>query len=509
MTPRATSANGKQRGTDHPVLPRSNDPFDLVRRGAIHAALEAIITVDADQRVVMINPAAQSLFGVSADEALGASLQRFIPLRLRTAHARHVRGFAQSGRVEMPMGERGSITGLRSNGEEVQLEASISRVDSMGPDGRQTHFTALLRDVSAEQALKADLVAYREQTRAMFERLPVPIWIAEDEHIVFANQSSLRLFAAATARDLVGRSIYELLRPESHAALRRRVAAALAGEAADSIHERIAALDGSVREVEIAVASLPEHGKAALQMVLTDLSLQANENAELDRSRRQLRRLAARLVQTREQERRHIARELHDELGQQLTALKMELSSLKPDVVARAWPARLAEMTHMVDATLASVRRIAKDLRPAMLDDLGLNTAIEWLASDSARRLGIQISLQLDDDLPPLHEDTATALYRMVQESLTNIARHAHASQVSISLQRRDGQLNLVVQDDGVGFATRTLPQEGNGLVGIRERAYMLGGDLEIGTAALGGGLLSIRVPLGDPPTPPTGGRWA
>ena len=482
------------------------DPFDRVRLGAVHAALEGIVTVDAQQRIVMINPAALTLFRVSAEDALGSGLQRFIPARLRDAHALHVRAFDASGRDEMSMTGRGPVLGLRGDGEEIWLEASVSRVDSLGPQGRQTHFTALLRDVSTEQGLKVALATFRVQMRSIFERAPIAIWIAEGERIVFANRACARLFGTPDAHGLLGRSIYELLRPESHPLVRQQITQALAGHVDPApVRERIVALDGHVREAEIAIAAMPDHGQTTVQMVIADVSERAAENAELEHSRRQLRQLAASLVQTREDERRHIARELHDELGQRLSALKMELASLPPAECDDTWRARASEMIDMVDQTVSAVRRIAKDLRPAMLDDLGLNAAIEALARDTERRLGVTIELQLDDIDDTLDEQASTALYRIVQESLTNVARHARASRVQIRLREQADQVYLTVHDDGVGFSGQAMGKEGtHGLLGIRERAYMLGGDLEIGADPAGGGRLTIRLPrkrLGQPPT--------
>ena len=236
---------------------------------------------------------------------------------------------------------------------------------------------------------------------------------------------------------------------------------------------------------------------AAVQMVITDVTERAIESRELERSRRELRRLSANLVDAREEERRRIARELHDELGQRLTALKMELSSLASLPQRRDREQRVASMLAMVDETVASVRRIATDLRPLMLDDLGLNAAIDWLAHDSARRMGMEIELQLGIVDPPIGDAATTALYRMVQEALTNIARHAHATRAGIEMRCESDDLLVTVYDNGVGFLQDSMYREGShGLMGIRERAYMLGGNLELGNRPDGGAFISLRLPM-------------
>jgi signal transduction histidine kinase len=263
------------------------------------------------------------------------------------------------------------------------------------------------------------------------------------------------------------------------------------------VNERIARLDGSVREVEIALAAMPDHGRTTLQMVINDVTEQARASRELRRSRRELRELTASLVDAREEERRRIARELHDELGQRLTALKLELSTLDASAVGARPSPRIATMFEMIDETVAAVRRIATDLRPAMLDDLGLNTAVEWLARDSARRMGLQLSLDLPPVDPPIGDAASIALYRMVQETLTNIARHARATQVRIDMRCDDAAVELRVQDNGVGLPKPPSRRKvSHGLMGMRERCQMLGGTIELGNAPDGGACITIRLPL-------------
>jgi signal transduction histidine kinase len=156
-------------------------------------------------------------------------------------------------------------------------------------------------------------------------------------------------------------------------------------------------------------------------------------------------------------------------------------------------------MLEMVDDTVASVRRIATELRPLMLDDLGLNAAIEWLADSWSRRMGVAVTLQLKAVEPALDDAVNIALYRMVQEALTNIARHAHATQVGIEIEQSASELQLTVTDNGIGFDEASIHREGSfGLAGMRERALMLGGQLAIGSSPGGGGRVSVRLPRPD-----------
>ena len=481
-----------------PVRPVGPKLFDDAPGRLVHAAREAIVTIDESQRIVMLNPAAQRMFGCTAAEALGSELTRFIPLRHRAAHPGHVRRFAASGVPEWSMGERLPVTGLRANGEEFAAAITITRVDTAGPFGGGRFFTALLCDLSQEHDLRLELATLRQRFEAIFELSPNAVWIAEGERIVFVNRACMALFAAPSRESLVGRSIYSLLHPDSHAVVRQEVGRALeSGATLPLLHERIERLDGKVRDVEIALAPLPDHGQTTLQMVITDITQRKLEALELARSRHALRGLSERLVEAREDERRRIARELHDDLGQRLTALKMELASLRQGLAGRAAEGRIGAMLELLDETVASVRRIAADLRPLMLDDLGLNAAIEWLARDAARRMGVEVTVRLGEGDPPLDERASIALYRMVQEALTNVARHAHATEAHIDIHDVGDTLVLSVRDNGIGFPDSAMQKEGSfGLMGIRERAFMLGGEMEVDNPPDGGGRLVVRLPL-------------
>jgi PAS domain S-box-containing protein len=406
-----------------------------------------------------------------------------------------------AGTLEARMGEPGRVVGLRANGETFSAEASISPVTVAGPTGPLHYFIALLRDLGHEQALQQQIEAVNQRMRAVFDLAPVAIWITDGDHIVFANHASAALFGATGRQALIGRSIYELLAPDSVDAVRRTMAQAVQDQpVAPIVHERIARLDGRLRDVVIAVAGLPDHGRTVVQMVITDVTERARESRELERSRRDLRRLSASMVQAREDERRRIARELHDELGQRLTALKMELSSLGAAAAGAKRAALIGAMLEMVDDIVATVRRIATELRPLMLDDLGLNAAIEWLADGWSRRMGVAVELHLPAGETVLEDAINIALYRMVQEALTNIARHARATRVCIEIEQTGSDLQLTVMDNGIGFDEALIHRDGSfGLMGMRERALMLGGQLVIGSSPSGGGCVSVRLPLRAP----------
>jgi PAS domain S-box-containing protein len=339
--------------------------------GIVQSAMDGIITVDQDQRIVLFNGAAERLFGCPADEAIGGSLDRFIPERLRAAHRANVERFAASGETARRMGDGMDLVALRADGTEFPVDGSISRVTVAG----RTLLTVILRDTSE----------------------------------------------------------------------RRRAA------------------------------------------------------EEIARSHAELRGLAAGMHEVREAERTRIARELHDELGQALTALKMDLEALEariPRGQADLFE-RTAAMRGLLDFTFATTRRLSADLRPLVLDDLGLAAAADWLVHGLIKRAKLDCDVHIDPSLADLGEPQATVLFRVLQESLTNVARHSNATRVEIRLERDGEHAVLTVRDDGTGMeAGAQAKPRSFGLRGIRERVLVLGGEVELTSRPGEGTTLRARVPL-------------
>ncbi len=210
-----------------------------------------------------------------------------------------------------------------------------------------------------------------------------------------------------------------------------------------------------------------------------------------------LRAWAVSLVDAREEERLRVARGMHDELGQLLTALKIELAGLAQEATGPGPAQRISSMKALIDETIVAVRRISDDLRPLMLDDLGLNAAMESLARTAAQRMGIEVTVRHDELDPPVDPAMATALYRMVQEALTNVARHAHATDVCIDLRVQNGQVVLTVEDNGIGLPSDALRRQGHwGLRGLRERVTQFGGHLTLDNAPGSGARLRMELPV-------------
>ncbi len=222
------------------------------------------------------------------------------------------------------------------------------------------------------------------------------------------------------------------------------------------------------------------------------------ERARIETAESELRRLSQQLVRAQEEERRAISRELHDEVGQMLTAQRMELRNLQQLCEGCHSEAlvRLEETAQTSEQALRTVRDIAMGLRPSMLDDLGLAPAIEWQARDFSRRYGIPVSVQLDGDLDQLPDAHRTCVYRVIQEALTNCARHAQAGEVRIAVHGRGDRLTITVQDDGVGFDPSASRSRGLGLIGIEERVKELGGTATVFSQRGKGTTIAVDIPL-------------
>jgi len=216
-------------------------------------------------------------------------------------------------------------------------------------------------------------------------------------------------------------------------------------------------------------------------------------NDMLDRLENERATSSARALSAQEGERQRIARELHDEVGQSMTAVLLELKRVADRSQDPRVRTDLQQAQETTRSSLDDVRRLARRLRPGVLEDLGLISALTTLATDLSTHTGLAVHRHFDSDLPPLDQQTELVLYRVAQESLTNVARHAEATEVTLRLSRADDTVQLVICDDGRGIG---LAQEGAGMRGMRERALLLGATLDIETGPRGGVQVSLSAPI-------------
>lgn len=253
--------------------------------------------------------------------------------------------------------------------------------------------------------------------------------------------------------------------------------------------------------VELSLSSTMFRGDMLITAVFRDLSERQRAEHELIETNRKLQELSAAQQNVREEERLRISRELHDELGQSLTGIKMEISWLG----GRLQPnhpeleKKVGSIKKLIDGSISAVRRISSELRPLVLDDLGFSAAANWYVAQFSEHSAIMVSLSLPEHDPENGGIIATALFRIMQESLTNIARHANAKHVEIRLSLSEGYWLLSIKDDGVGFVESAGKPTGIGLIGMKERVQILGGAFHLTSASGEGTLIEVRIPEAQP----------
>lgn len=348
---------------------------------------------------------------------------------------------------------------------------------------------ALAENIAARRVAEAQL-AERDRTLTMIlDQLPAILTtIDRDLRFIEVRGAGLRA-VGGLPNDLAGHPVTDVIRPGSPAAQVWR--AALEGRSGSF------SADWGDRFYDNHVEPLRDPSGEVVGVM--NLGVDVTERV---RSEEELRRLSARLNKLQEEERRRIAHELHDELGQRLTALRIEASLLPHKLGRRRTAAAsdaIASMVDLIDETIATVRRVSTELRPPILDDVGFRAALEIELAALQKRSGIGFEIRFTPDDLQLGREDATTLYRIVQESLTNVVRHAQATFVRVSLERRDGTIVLEIADDGRGITREELASTSSiGLIGIRERAYAHGGRADIRAREGGGTVVSVWLPAGD-----------
>lgn len=381
---------------------------------------------------------------------------------------------------------------------------------ALGSRNRRVHGLVAERTAAlhaANDRLNADIAA-RERVEGVLRRTDrtlknaqriahVGSWeIDIDSGIHHWSDECFRIFGLSPVVD--GVPSLALLPPATQA-LWEGVRERLMSGSVDREERRIVRPDGSIRHLMLHAELTGDagSGRTAAGTVL-DISDFKRVETELRQSQASLRELGGHQERIKENERKRIAREIHDELGGVLTGIKayVSVASSRVGDPAAAAPL-LAEAMAQADMALDTVRRVIADLRPSVLDQLGVWEAIEWQASQLEAQTGVPCPCTIDPDLPALEADSAAMLFRIVQEALTNVARHAGASSVDIRAFRNGDDLVLEVEDNGVGIAFEQLSDQSTwGLRGMRERAHYLGGILHVGNRHGGGTMVSLRLPL-------------
>jgi PAS domain S-box-containing protein len=401
------------------------------------------------------------------------------------------------------------IEGLQAilNGGD-QRPAQVNRLVSKRGELRWVEILCARTNYRGRPALQLSYMDVTEKRRAeaayrsLIEHALYGMAILQMGRVIFANQA----FA-----DISGYSVAELLRltPEQvswalyekdRESVLAHMSERLAGREAPSIQIfRFIRKDGNMRWIETQSTLVDYEGVPAVQVSYKDVTASKAAEERLAHAHSAMRNLAAHLLHAREEERRKIAQDIHDELGQTLAALKMDLhwiaKRLGEDVTSLQ--NKIMGTIELAAQAISTVQRVASDLRPKMLDDLGLEPALEWLGADFTRQTKIACKVTVDVPSWVIGKNAATALYRVIQEALTNIRRHSKAAHADVRLVFSDGMLNLQIEDSGIGItAEQVRASNSYGLIGLRERVEALGGSLSISGEPGSGTILQAHIPI-------------
>ncbi len=459
---------------------------ELRYHALIEQASDAIMITDKQGNFTDVNPSLCRLFGYTKEELLRLNVNSLIdPEQLRNDPIQ----FDVLLTGQPILRERRM---LHKNGTIVEVEANVKLI----PDGR---LLAIARDITERKRAADQILKEKELFESIINSLPGIFYIREVHGNILRWNKRLETISGYNAEEITQLQEFHFIQDKDKDRIRERIKILLAeGRSASEI---IAVTkDGTKIPFFITSAIIHIEGKTCMMFIGLDISENKRTEEELRQANEQLHRLSAYLQDIREEERKGIAREIHDELGQQLTALKMDISwAMKKFKKDEPIYEKLLGMNELTDHTIATVRRISSELRPGVLDDLGLTEALDWQSAEFEKRYRTEARFSRPHTDLAVSPDLATGFFRIYQESLTNIARHANAKKVMASLERADDRLILRVVDDGIGFDMAAAAGKGTfGLLGIKERSLMMGGDCLILSSPGKGTTITVSVPM-DP----------
>lgn len=461
----------------------------------------AIFLLDAKGRIATWNAGAERIKGYRAEEIIGRHFSIFYPPEVvaRGYPDEELRRAEELGRWE--------DEGWRIRKDGSCFWANVVITALRDDAGDLMGFAKITRDLTERRRNEEQLRQSEERLRRLMDAVEDAIFMLNPQGLVTSWNGGATRLLGFNAAEIIGRHFSRFYPIEDIAA--RAPEHELADAAALGRIEKEGwrlRKDGSRFCANIVVTAV--YGMAGDLVGFAKVVRDITERDQL-RQLEYASELAARIEATREEEKKRIARELHDDLGQQLTALKMDLTGLTFDDMAAspdgadaidAMRLRAQAMRDAVDHAIASVRRLAAGLRPAVLDDLGLLPALEWLVDDFRQRSRLSIDIASDAQDVVFNEAASTAIFRIVQEALTNVVRHAHrATAVSIEFMCTATMCDVAIRDNGVALESGSAGAEGrpspSGLAGIRDRVRRLGGSVSIGSEPSGGFAIRLSVP--------------
>lgn len=456
----------------------------------IASAMDAIIAIDDKQRIVLFNVSAERMFGCLAHDAIGDSVERFIPQRFRADHSVHVRRFGHTGVTNRAMGAPGILWALRANGEEFPIEASISR----GEAGGKQLFTVIIRDVAERHRAEEKARESEERFRLVANTAPVLIWMSGPDKLCnYFNQPWLEFTGRPIEAEL-GNGWVDCVHPEDWKACVETYTEAFDRRESFRMQYRLRRSDGEYRWLlDIGVPRFNADGSFAGYIGscidVTDRKLAEEALSGVNR----------RLIEAHEEERARIARELHDDISQRFALLEIELQGIEEDLPDSAVGVRrrLQEAQKHVSDLGSEIQALSHRLHSSKLKYLGIAKAARSFCKELSEKQKVEIEFS-DADIPPnLPQDISVCLFRVLQEALQNAVKHSGVKHFVVELRGDPDRVQLAVSDSGVGFNPKaTMSSNGLGLVSMQERLHLVKGELSIESRPSCGTTLRARVPF-------------
>jgi PAS domain S-box-containing protein len=453
------------------------------------------VLLDTECRYLLVNRHLADLNGLAPEKHVGRTIEEVVP-----SVAKQVREvFQEVAETRRPVLDR-EFKGTTPKAPGQIRYWSESWYPVHGSDGAWLGVAAIIFEITerkhAQHALQRSEAYLAESQR--LSRIGSWVWDLATARVVFWSPELYRIYgldpqqASVAVPDVLSR-----VHPEDRSIVENLIARMSSEKSDFDVEFRALLPDGTLKYLRSIGHPMLDHASDLVEFtgVLMDVSERKRAEQELQRSFRHVRTLSARLQSVGEEERKRVAREIHDELGQALTAIKIDVSALAPDLPVRH-ERRVESILNLIDQTIKAVRRISTELRPGILDDLGLVAAVEWAAEEFQERTGIVCSLEVQPDSSAIDPECATALFRIFQETLTNVARHAKATRVDVRLAEENGDITLDVRDNGSGASEKQLLSgKSLGIAGMRERALLLGGAFEASGAPGKGTTVRVRIP--------------
>lgn len=366
-------------------------------------------------------------------------------------------------------------------------------------EGNLKRMLGTMLDMTERKSAELKQQQDEKKYRLLFQENPLPMWTADYTTYKFSdvNESAIKHYGY-TRSEFLKMTVFDLRPEEDRALLRERMKSHSFQYPKLGVwrHQK---KDGTIIFVEIYAHKIEINGAEGRIVLAQDVTEKMEAQRSLQASRDELRQLSTHLELVREEERANIAREIHDELGQQLTGIKMDIAWIqkKCEDEDQTIKDKLSVMNNLVDETVQSIRRISYQLRPGMLDDLGLAAALEWQSNEFQARTGINCSFKANQEDATIDHQKSIGIFRIYQEALTNIARHAAATNVVAELQISENQLQMDIRDNGKGFNTEEISAKNTlGLIGMKERILIMNGQIKLESHPGTGTHIHINVPL-------------